>query len=103
VAWRLSACVRASDTVARIGGDEMVVLLRDVDSTAHTLDVAEKIRASLAQAFDIGGHQLNISGSLGVALYPEHGQDADTLVKHADAAMYQAKDMGRDRVQLYLR
>jgi len=103
VAWRLSACVRASDTVARIGGDEMVVLLRDVDSTAHTLDVAEKIRASLAQPFDIGGHRLNISGSLGVALYPEHGQDADTLVKHADAAMYQAKDMGRDRVQLYLR
>jgi len=101
VALRLRACVRMSDTVARIGGDELVVVLRDVDGTAHALEVAEKIRVSLALPFDIADHQLNISGSLGVALYPEHGQDDDTLVKHADVAMYQAKDMGRNRVQLY--
>ncbi len=102
VAPRMLGCVRESDSVARIGGDEFVILLRGVDNADAALGVAEKIRHSLARPYLVAGHALRISASIGVALYPEHGGDENELAKHADIAMYQAKNAGHDRVQLYL-
>ncbi|MBP9903958.1 MAG: diguanylate cyclase [Rhodoferax sp.] len=103
VAQRMLACVRESDTVARIGGDEFVLLLRSVsdDPGQTALTVAEKIREALARAFDIDGKALHISCSIGVAIYPEHGTDDITLAGHADQAMYLAKQAGRNRVTLF--
>ncbi|NTV09564.1 MAG: diguanylate cyclase [Zoogloea sp.] len=101
LAQRIHACVRDSDTVARIGGDEFVVLLRTIAESRNALAVAEKIRHSLAQPFYIEGHELDISASIGVAIFPEHGSDEIDLTKHADEAMYHAKDQGRDNVQLF--
>jgi diguanylate cyclase (GGDEF)-like protein len=101
VAARMQACVRESDTVARIGGDEFIVLLRTVDDAPDAVSVAEKIRAALGHPFELAGQQLTISCSIGVALYPEHGHDGVELSKNADIAMYQAKDRGRDNVQLF--
>jgi diguanylate cyclase (GGDEF)-like protein len=101
VAARMQACVRESDTVARIGGDEFIVLLRTVDDASHAISVAEKIRAALGQPFALAGQSLTISCSIGIALYPEHGQDGVELSKNADIAMYQAKDHGRDNVRLF--
>ena len=101
VAQRLRACVRDSDVLARIGGDEFVVLLCDVADEPVALAVAEKIRASLEQPFVLEGHHLNISCSVGVALYPQHGVDYLTLSKNADHAMYQAKERQRNQVVVY--
>lgn len=103
VAQRMLSCVRESDTVARIGGDEFVLLLRSVaDDTHQTAPaVAEKIRESLAQPFLIEDKALQISCSIGVALYPEHGTDDIVLASHADQAMYQAKQAGRNQVVLF--
>ncbi len=103
VAQRMLACVRDSDTVARIGGDEFVLLLRAVGVHAGqtALGIAEKIRAALAQEFELAGQRLQISCSIGIALFPQHGQDDVELAHHADMAMYLAKQTGRNRVCLY--
>jgi diguanylate cyclase (GGDEF)-like protein/PAS domain S-box-containing protein len=100
-AKRMQACVRASDTVARIGGDEFIVLLPLVDAKVDVLLVAEKIRYALSQSMMLAGLELNISSSIGIALFPEHGDDEVTLLKHADAAMYEAKQAGRDNVHMF--
>lgn len=102
VAHRLQACVRESDTVARVGGDEFVVLLPRIDAAQDALGVAEKIHEVLNQPFTLpGGETVSISSSSGIALYPDHARDETTLTNHADAAMYQAKATGRDRYVLY--
>lgn len=102
VAQRLQACVRESDTVARIGGDEFVVLIPGIASSQDAIGVAQKIHAALKQGFTISdGQTFFISSSTGIAIYPEHGQDEAELTAHADAAMYQAKTAGRDRFVLY--
>lgn len=101
VAQRVQGCLRASDTLARLGGDEFVILLPDADGAEAALQVANKVRDELQRPFSVGGHTLQIGGSLGVALYPAHGSEATTLLRHADAAMYQAKQQGRGRVALY--
>ncbi len=101
VATRMEECVRASDTVARIGGDEFIVLLRPMLDEADALRVAEKLRESLHAPFHVAGRELAISCSIGVALYPMHGDDAVELSKKADIAMYRAKESGRDSVCLY--
>jgi diguanylate cyclase (GGDEF)-like protein len=103
VAQRMLTCVRDSDTVACIGGDEFVLLLRNVSDQAdqHAQAVAEKVRESLAQVFVIESHALSISCSIGIALHPQHGQTDIELAQHADQAMYQAKQVGRNRVVLY--
>ncbi|MBE0549059.1 MAG: diguanylate cyclase [Rubrivivax sp.] len=101
VARRASACLRASDTVGRIGGDEFVVLLPTLDEGKDALVVAENIRAALSQAFQVAGHTLNVSASIGLTIYPDHGADEQELTRNADAAMYQAKKCGRNRVVLY--
>lgn len=101
VATRIQGCVRASDTVARVGGDEFVVMLRTIEHDPNALTVAEKIRRALNRPFMLAGQQLNISSSTGIALYPEHGDNETELSKCADIAMYQAKKNGRNNVQIF--
>ncbi len=100
VAKRMVGCVRESDTVARIGGDEFEVLLPDVDEANDALVVANKVRDALAQPFDLDGVRVNISSSIGVAVFPWHGGNVIELGKNADDALYRAKDKGRNRVEL---
>ncbi|MDD2845572.1 MAG: diguanylate cyclase [Rhodoferax sp.] len=101
VAQRILDCVRASDTAARMGGDEFVVLLPDLQENDAATMVAEKIRFALDQEFVTEqGLVLNISSSIGVALYPDHGQNEKDLLRLGDEAMYQAKKNGRNAVLL---
>lgn len=102
VAHRLRACVRESDTVARVGGDEFVVLLDGIGQTIDAMQVAEKIHAVLLEPFRLSsGQSVHISSSAGIAIYPEHGMDETTLSRHADVAMYAAKAAGRDQYVVY--
>ena len=101
VAKRIGECVREADTVARLGGDEFVVLLHGVQQAADCVYVGEKIRQALSTAFQIDTHTLHISSSIGVAVFPDHGENEIELTQHADHAMYQAKNSGRDSVQLF--
>jgi diguanylate cyclase (GGDEF)-like protein/PAS domain S-box-containing protein len=101
VAKRILLCLRESDTAARIGGDEFVVLLPSVDSIQTAMMVAEKIRHVLSLPFEISGHSLSISSSIGIAVYPEHGSEEKILLKNADTAMYLAKQRGRNTVILF--
>jgi diguanylate cyclase (GGDEF)-like protein len=99
-AQRIHACVRVADTAGRIGGDEFVILLGAVGSDDDALNVAEKVRAALAQAFELDGRTVLISSSVGVALFPQHGDSERALALSADAAMYRAKAAGGNRVWL---
>ena len=101
VAQRMESCVRHSDTVGRIGGDEFVVLLPDITAPERVIQVAEKIRQTLKKPIEFGDRFFEISSSIGIALYPDHGDTVDQLALCADCAMYQAKESGRDRVILY--
>lgn len=103
VAVKMSGCVRDSDTVARIGGDEFVVLLRTINNLEEAMMVAEKIRSTLNQPFILAQQSLNISCSIGIALYPEHAGDEAEMMQYADIAMYQAKQNGRDRISVFQR
>ena len=98
VAERLRQRVRSADTLGRLGGDEFVVLLSDLASAEDASQVAEDLRQALAQPFAIEGHELAISASIGIALYPEHGATVDELTSHADGVMYRAKEDGRIRL-----
>lgn len=91
-ASRLKLCVRESDTVARVGGDEFVILLQGSSLPGHAAWVAEKIRNAFNAPFILEGHRLTIAPSIGVALYPEHGNDERQLLEYADKAMYLAKN-----------
>lgn len=101
VATRMLDCVRESDTVARIGGDEFVIVLPIIETAQDAMVVAEKILQSLNRPFDLAGLHLGISSSIGIAIYPEHGNHETKLVKNGDTAMYQAKQSGRNNIQLY--
>ncbi len=92
VAERLRHCVRSTDTVSRQGGDEFVVLLSEIKKLQDAAVCAEKILAALSEPFGIDHHNLYAAVSIGIATYPDDGTDADTLMKHADLAMYQAKE-----------
>ena len=97
VALRLQACVpRESDTVSRLGGDEFVILLAQMDKAADAVVVAGKVLAALERPFAIGTHAIGSSASLGIAVYPQHGEDVNRLLKNADTAMYHAKRAGRN-------
>lgn len=100
-AKRMSYTIRSTDMVGRIGGDEFVVLLPSISCDKDALHVAEKIRRALAMSFDVDGMDLNISCSIGVALFPEHGTDEIELFKNADMAMYQAKSAGGDSIRIF--
>lgn len=100
VAQRLRRCVRESDTVGRVGGDEFLILLNNIGLAEHALQVAENIRIALGQTFEVKGHPLYILPSIGVALYPEHGDDYEQLIHSADEAMYRAKKQGGNQITL---
>jgi diguanylate cyclase (GGDEF)-like protein/PAS domain S-box-containing protein len=106
VSRRLQSCVREVDTVARLGGDEFVVLLEEIDTGAEQASqkvalIAEKIRASLAAPYQLKEQEHHSSPSIGVCLYRGSEESVDTLFKHADLAMYQAKDSGRNAVRFF--
>lgn len=101
MAARLHACVREGDTVARFGGDEFAGFLSDVASPEDVAIVVGKFLDALAPPFLIDGHELFISGSIGISLYPEDGTDTQTLMKNADSAMYRAKQMGGNTSEFY--
>ncbi len=97
VALRLRACApRESDTVSRLGGDEFVILLSQIDKAVDAAVVARKVLAALSRPFTIGPHAIEISTSIGIAAYPQHGEDVSQLLKCADTAMYHAKNSGRN-------
>jgi len=100
-AHRLTKSVRHMDIAARIGGDEFIVLLTDVEAKASATIVAQKIIDKLNEDFNISKQVLNIGASIGVASYPDDAQDLDTLVSYADAAMYEAKENGKNSFTLY--
>jgi EAL domain-containing protein (putative c-di-GMP-specific phosphodiesterase class I) len=93
--------VRASDTVSRQGGDEFVILLSEITLPEHAATSAKKILLSLNARHSIGGQDLHIDGSIGISVYPEDGEDAETLIKNADTAMYHAKEHGRNNFQFF--
>ena len=98
---RMQNCVRGSDTVARIGGDEFVLLLPNIDTEESAYSTSEKVRATLAEPYMVNGQAITGGASLGIAIYPEHGEDENILTKNADKAMYHAKFHGRNRVQVF--
>ncbi|MES2902455.1 MAG: EAL domain-containing protein [Pseudomonadota bacterium] len=102
VASRLCRAVRASDTVARLGGDEFVVLVPGIRAPDECQHVAEKIIEVLATAFPFEGRMLHITPSIGISIYPDDGGDVETLMRHADAAMYHAKASGRNNYQFFV-
>ena len=101
MALRMRKCVREADTVSRIGGDEFLVLLPTVETSQDAMRVAEKMLVALSQAFVLDGRDLHISGSIGIAIYPENGSNEILLTHHADTAMYYAKSDGRNRAKMY--
>jgi len=101
VARRLGAAVRESDVVARLGGDEFVVVLTGLTTAADAAPAAHKILHNLRQPYDLSGHALHSSPSIGVAIYPDDGLDGATLMKNADLAMYHAKEQGRNNMQFF--
>ncbi len=101
VGARLSSCVRASDTVARVGGDEFIILFSEIKRTQDLSTVSSKILGSFRSPFLIGRREISVTASIGASLYPSDGEDADTLLKWADSAMYRAKERGRNTFQLH--
>ena len=109
-AERMQACVRKSDTVARLGGDEFVLLslhnagpdaARGPTGFTYVYDMLAKIQSVLAEPVMVGDRPFSVTCSIGVSIYPQHGADADSLIKHADEAMYIAKKNGRDKIEFY--
>lgn len=101
VAVRVSASVRGSDTVARAGGDEFIIVLPEISDRHDAVLVAQKILAGMGSSIYIKGYELDVSASIGIAFYPSDGSDAFELMKKADTAMYVAKDAGRNCYRLY--
>lgn len=101
VASRLLQDIRAEDVAFRLGGDEFVVLLHDIKSAMSAADVARHLLAMICEPYQFGELSLSLSGSVGISIFPDDGQDIDTLLAHADMAMYQAKQAGRNNCQFY--
>lgn len=101
VAHRVKACLRPTDTLARLGGDEFVVVLESIRDNNEPAQVAQHVIDTLQQPMDIAGFHLNISASAGIAFYPNDAQDIHTLIKNADNAMYEAKELGRNHFRYF--
>lgn len=98
---KLKACLRDMDTISRQGGDEFVVLLTEFDSPSTPANIANKLLEETNAALQVGLHELNVSASIGIAMYPEDGTSPDALMRNADAAMYYAKSLGRNNYQFF--
>lgn len=101
VAFRLTTCVRESDTIARLGGDEFLIVLPDLLFVQNILTVAQKIKESLQPIFKIDEHEIFINVSIGISIYPDDANDIEELLRNADTAMYHAKDNGRNNFQFF--
>ncbi len=101
VANRLSNMVREGDTLARLGGDEFVLLLSNLKNLVEASDIAKRVLDEIKQPLQVRERDIHLGASIGIAGYPEHGDDAETLLKHADFAMYRAKEKGGDNYQYY--
>lgn len=101
VANRLKACIRESDLVARMGGDEFIVILSDITTAEDAAIVGRKIIASLLESFFIESHKVNTTASIGISIYPDDGEGEEDLLKNADIAMYHAKKQGRNNYEFY--
>jgi diguanylate cyclase (GGDEF)-like protein len=101
VATRLKACLRSSDTVARVGGDEFVALLPELNEEKYVATVAQKILSAVARPFVLLDQEFRVTASIGISTYPQDGLDEQTLIKNADIAMYQAKEKGKNNFQFY--
>jgi len=101
VAHRLKSCIRRSDTIARLGGDEFVIILPAINQTEDATLIARKILQSFTPAVDLEGQEIFITTSIGIAIYPNDGQNSESLVRNADTAMYQAKERGRNNYQFF--
>ena len=102
VARRLRATLRETDTIARLGGDEFVVLLESYKNDDNISHVARKMLQSIGEPMQLGTHTVSVSPSIGIAVYPDDALDANALLKHADVAMYHAKDLGRNNFQFFI-
>ena len=103
IALRLKSCVRDTDTVSRHGGDAFALLLQEVSDSMDAARTAAQILKSITEPYSIEGHEIHISASIGISICPEDGEDAETILKHAEAAMYQAKAQGRNNYQFFTR
>lgn len=101
VAQRLTESVREDDTAARLGGDEFIIILEAVSTPEDVVGIAQKLVDSLAQPVMLGRQETVVSSSIGISIYPGDGESADALIKHADIAMYRAKEQGRNNYQFY--
>jgi diguanylate cyclase (GGDEF)-like protein len=101
VAQRLTACVRKADTLARAGADEFALVVCDLKDDADCRVVAEKLMQALAPEFRVGGRRLRLAVSVGISLFPSDGGDGEALLRNADAAMYRAKQIGRNQIRFF--
>lgn len=101
VGLRVQSALRDEDTLGRLGGDEFLILVERISYADDAMMVAEKIINTLAEPFGIDGHRLQISGSIGIALFPDHGRSINTLMNNADKAMYRAKQLGRNKLAVF--
>jgi len=101
VATRLQSLLRGEDTLARIGGDEFVLLLGNLSDTHSLSTLLDRVLTCIQQPIPIDGKQAHVSASIGVSLCPDHANDAETLLKHADQAMYKAKESGKSQYCFY--
>ncbi|AMQ07552.1 EAL domain-containing protein [Sporosarcina psychrophila] len=99
---RVKACITRHDFVARIGGDEFAILIRNAEGGAQVIDIAKKMIDTLEEPYVIDNHELYVTASIGISLYPEDGDNATTLLGSADKALYRAKEMGKNNYQLYM-
>jgi len=100
-AERLKGCVRASDTVARQGGDEFVIIISGTAAEDFVAEIAGKIREAISRPVTLKDHEMTVTCSIGISIFPKDGDDVQALIKNADVAMYRAKEMGRDNFQFY--
>lgn len=101
IAQRLRLCAREEDTIARLGGDEFLIALGPIDTYSDVAVVAERVARDLTPTFNLRGHSLTVTSSIGISIFPDHGDNAETLIKNADAAMYASKSRGRNTFSFF--
>ena len=101
IGTRLTGIIRASDTLARVGGDEFILLMLETNQLENAAVIAQKILDSFTELLSINSHQLHLSTSIGIAIYPEDAEDLETLTKKSDAAMYYSKVHGRNQFKFF--